>query len=248
MKFLFDDKHAPITQAIGFIKFPAKDVVKEYVDWMTPIQAGRINYISGEAAPVSLNVRHGSSGLLETLNTLLPLTGVEARRILFIQTASDWTAYFDNGWRGPDVFPPVSELCQRLRCNGVRATCVPNTISKKEGHYKGRYGATVFELYGPYPNPILNTVRSVFASFDTKWEFNASGTEQPYEEVEAYSAKKVRDRFTPDMLDRYLQAIGIRAFDPAFYESPGGHFLVEKVGPFAPGLKEYSLDEARAHY
>jgi hypothetical protein len=207
MNLLLNDKFAPMTSSIGFIQSSVKDVVDAYVKWMEPIQASRINYLSGEAAPVMLNVRHGYGSLPEMLGTLLPLTSVEHRRMLFIQTNSNWSAFIDNGRKGTDVFSVVSTLCEKLSCRGVRATCVPHTLSKQEGDNKGRYGATIFELYGARPSPILNIVRSIAVAHDGKWIFEASGKEQFFEEPEAYSAKKKKDRFTPEMLDRYLQAL-----------------------------------------
>ncbi len=41
------------------------------------------------------------------------------------------------------------------------------------------------------------------------WSFDALGPEQPYEEPERYRRRLIRDRFTREMLPRYLEALGI---------------------------------------
>lgn len=45
---------------------------------------------------------------------------------------------------------------------------------------------------------------------DNKWYFGNTGIIIPFEEIEKYKAKKIKDRFTPEMLNRYAQHLGIR--------------------------------------
>jgi hypothetical protein len=47
--------------------------------------------------------------------------------------------------------------------------------------------------------------------------FDAWGPEQPYEEPERYRRRLIRDRFTREMLLRYLEALGITPEDPDWY-------------------------------
>jgi len=54
-----------------------------------------------------------------------------------------------------------------------------------------------------------------------RWVFNASGEVQPFETVGANERRRIRDRFTSSMLDSYLNALGIDAFDPAANLPPG---------------------------
>jgi hypothetical protein len=242
MNLLLDDRYAPITSKLGFIKCPVKKVLEEYLSWDTPIQSSRM-------PPVSLSVRHGHGDLPEMLNLLLPLTNIERRRMLFIQTVGDWTAFFDNGWQGTDVFSTVSYLCRKLACQGVRADYIPHSLDGQYERKKGRYGATIFELYGFSQTHFLNIKRAVSAAYDgNKWKFSTTGVQQPFEDSNAYKAKAIKDRFTPEMLDSYLKALGIKAFDIEFYNSPEGYYLVEKVGPSALGMESFSLNDARAHY
>src|SRR4051812_24818741 len=126
MQLLLNDRFAPITSSIGFIQCPAKVATEAYVEWMKPIQAGRTDHVTGKSNPVSLRVEHGVKNLAEMLATLFPLTTVERRRMLFVQTTADWTAFFDNGLQGTDVFSAVSYLCQQIKCKGVKATQIPH--------------------------------------------------------------------------------------------------------------------------
>lgn len=63
-----------------------------------------------------------------------------------------------------------------------------------------------------------------------------------------YKTLKVRDRFTEEMLDQCFQYYGIQFFSKDFYNVQEPGILISKEGPSALGLKEYSLEEARANY
>ena len=75
-------------------------------------------------------------------------------------------------------------------------------------------------------------------------ELPATGTEQAFEEVDAYQARRVRDRFTSAMLERYCQALGIAVFDPSFYGPDA--VLVESTVPMAPDGMVMTLQQAQA--
>jgi hypothetical protein len=69
-------------------------------------------------------------------------------------------------------------------------------------------GSVQFEMLGPFKNDFLNYIRTVHASFDgSRWVFDAVGTPQDFEELDAYKAPRVRDRFTSEMLERYCKAL-----------------------------------------
>lgn len=237
MKELFDGAYSPITNEIGFIQCSAKKAVAAFVEWQTPIQAKR---------GVSLDVVHSNGEMAEALNMLLPLTSIERRRMLFIQLANEWTAFFDNGWRGTDVFSQVSYLCSKIGCRGVRVGFVPDLPEDQGGQKKVRYGATIFEMYASNTTDFMNIERSISSLNDGgKWTFSAAGAEQPFEDVGSYELKSKKDRFTPEMLERYVNALGIDAFNPSCYQSSGGFFLINKSGPSAHNMESYSLEDAR---
>jgi hypothetical protein len=50
-----------------------------------------------------------------------------------------------------------------------------------------------------------------------RWIFETDGEMQAFEEPENYQAKRIRDRFTIKMLERYCRALGIEPFEISFY-------------------------------
>jgi hypothetical protein len=64
----------------------------------------------------------------------------------------------------------------------------------------------------------LNYVRVVAATNDGgRWVVHANGVEQWFEESEWYGARRIRDRFTSEMLERYCRALDLELFDPDAY-------------------------------
>ncbi len=79
-----------------------------------------------------------------------------------------------------------------------------------------------------------------------RWVFDQFGEPFPFEKLEQYQARKVRDRFTFDMLKEYLRHLGLSPFEEDFYLPQGAPaWLVEKTGPFVPAQTEYTLAQAR---
>jgi hypothetical protein len=242
MRLLLDDQYAPITSEIGFLKCPAK-------------LAAEVHVSEARARPLlaankqDLLLSHGCANLPEMLNSLLPLTSVDSVRKIYVQTNSEWTAYFSNARQGADIVTPMSYLARTIGCLGIRAGHTPNSLNGANDTKKGRYGATTLEIYAPYKTDWINTLRAVQSLNDGgRWTFTSYGEVQPFEEAEAYKAKRTRDRFTPEMLDRYLIALGINAFDEQFYTSSEGYYKVEKIGQIWPNVEYFTLAEARVEF
>jgi len=126
-----------------------------------------------------------------------------------------------NGYRGTDEVSPVSQLALRCQTTAVGIHWKPEPI---------RVASIAFSLFGPVATDFSNHVRSVQLSRDgDKWHWVVTGTPQPYEALSRYEAPRVTDRFTPQLLNDYLVALGVNAFDETAY-GPGG-FLVESVRP-----------------
>jgi hypothetical protein len=239
---LLDDLYAPITSQIGFLECDAKIAADAFQTWQLPIQAAR---------GVGLATCEVTGDFPAKIARLLPLTSVEARRFVFLPTTSNWTAYFDNGWRGTDAFSTVSYLATTIGCRGIRAVSVPDTMTSSAKGDEGRFGATILEIYSADSSDcsFLNIRRSVAAINDGgRWRFDANGAVVDFEQLAHYEARRIRDRFTPEMLDDYLRAVGIHFFLREFYEPASPAYLISKTGPSAPGLKEYSLGEARGSF
>jgi len=240
MQLLLDDRLAPITKEIGFLEAECAVAVRTFTDWLEALQRDR---------GVSLTTRAVSGCLDEVLQTLLPLTSLDRRRFLFVPTASPWVAYFDNSYRGTDATGVMAYLARLIGCRGLRIVAVPNTIRGTGMAQTGRYGAVMLELYGPHDTDWLNYVRTIAAANDGgRWVFQQSGTPFPFEDIERYNARRVKDRFTFEMLQQYAQELGLAPFDESFYLPPSDNtaMLVEKQGPTVQNLREYTLaDVAR---
>jgi hypothetical protein len=140
----------------------------------------------------------------------------------------------------------MAYMARTIGCRGLRVVTVPHTLRKR----KGRYGAVMLEVYGPHRTAWINTVRAVSASNDGgHWVFDECGEPFPFEKLEQYQQRRVRDRFTFDMLKEYLHHLGLSAFDESFYLPEGAPaWLVELTGPVVPNHEEFTLAQARENF
>ncbi len=149
------------------------------------------------------------TGSLEDLIWRLQPVNLGNRELL-LRTQSSWTAYFSNGLFGADE-APVGQLARMLRCRAVFVVwwAVP------------RFEALRFQLLADHPTEFLNYERTVDLGHDDggQWAFSATGHIQPYEELEAYGARRKQDRFTASMLERYCRALDIHPFEEEFFHA-----------------------------
>jgi len=234
---LLEDRWAPVTSTMGFLELGAEQAAQAFATWHRGLALSLGCTI--EVLPVS--------GTLEqVLSSLLPLSGGETQRRLFIPTRSAWTAYVSNQWTGTDAASPMSYMARWLSIRCLRVVAVPHTLRKHGG---GRYGAVMLDVFGPaQPGKIHNYVRAIEAANDGgRWVFEQEGEPFPFEQVEKYQERRVRDRFTFEMLKDYLRHLGLSPFDEHFYLPPGTcAWLIQKTGPFTTLGREYTLEEARA--
>ncbi len=234
MKILLSDRLAPVTSRIGYLRLPLHDAAEGLAAWRR-----RLHH-RAEARPVR-------GTLLELVAHLEPLTGGSRARELLLATGSpDWTAYLDCSLAGTDADTAVGQLCLDLAGTGLTVTAVPHTVGTGLED-PGRYGAVRLSLYGPLRTGFLNQVRTVSVAHDgSRWRFDAKGTPQDFETPDAYTARKVCDRFTTGMLDQYCAALGVRPFDDTFYGPDA--VLVTSDAPTAPDGKILRLPEAQAWF
>jgi len=238
MKLLLDDRFAPITSEFGFIEKDAAAVAEWFREWDESNVRGR----------GVVNEKRSVTGSLEQLLQMLePLTTVERRRHLFVSTRGAWTAYFDNGCDGGDA-ARLAFFALELKVRAIRLVAVPDT-RRGVATVGGRFGGTIFELYGPeeIPGGFLNSQRSVSVANDGgRWRFDQHGPLLAFEDPAIFKARTIRDRFSFEHLARYLGQLGIDAFDASFYERTG--VLVERRGPHVPDMRECSLEAVRASW
>jgi hypothetical protein len=226
MKSVMQKWH-PVTNDYGLVRAPLSEVVAALSAWHSSFGT---NY-SRSLICVSLD---------SAFTSLLPLANSKMRK-LFIQTKSDWTACFQNGIQGSDPFPAMSFLAQKHEWLAMRICATQeNAVSP----------AVIWEVYASalMGGDSLSYRRSIAAVNDGgRWTFDSSGKPFEFEQLDAYTRKRVRDRFTKDMLDEYLGTFGIRAFDDDFFDVSSIHpaILLQQTtnGSSTP---EFSLEEVVA--
>jgi len=209
----------PLGQKVGFVELELAEAVEAYRAWTRGWRPPRPSFSQVEDAR-----------LVDQLPRLLPLEMPYTRRLL-VAHGQRWTAIFDNSRGGGDPYPAVAELTRIAGTRGVLAGHTP--------HEQYQYPATQLHLFGAEGDYVRTIDCGVFDS--GRWSFEARGTEQPFEELEAYSSQRVRDRFTRPMLLRYLSALGIDADTMSAY---GPALLIQ--ARFVRVSWRATLDEARA--
>ncbi len=185
---------APLTFTVGFLETSLQTFAGGLLQWTREHQQD-VESSAVEGLP------------LEVLRSLEPLTMLR-RRELLLATKSAWTVYFDNGTKGADPFGPISCLAERLGCRGLIVTNMPHTIRTQGGRETGMSGALQFELFAPEEREFLNHERSISVAYDGgKWRFDATGSVQPFEDLERYQAQEIRDRFTAVNTGRIVQRL-----------------------------------------
>lgn len=190
-------KWHPVTSDFGLIQAPLERLLAESEGWHQSIGT---TYLRTEV----------TSSLDDALTSLLPLAESKMRR-LFVATKSDWIACFQNGIQGSDPFPAMSYLARQMRVLAMRVCCTPEHET---------YPATAWEVYAPEAlggDTPLGYRRSIAAMDDGgRWIFEESGLRYPFEQVERYSVRRIRDRFTGEMLRDYLRHFGVELFTDEF--------------------------------
>src|SRR3954470_23676896 len=168
---VFGGQLQPLGNSLLFVELALDDAVAAYEEW------GR----HWSSPPILEPL--GRRPVLELLEMLLPLRGLDDRRLL-VAGKNGWTAVFDNSAKGGDPFP-ATQLTASGDARAVLATHVPRSQS--------RHPATQFHLFGPSGRPPLMYVRTVDAGiFDSgRWQFREDGPVQPYEEPEAYRSRLI---------------------------------------------------------
>lgn len=204
MNALFDNQLAPLTYCVGFLEMPYEALREKALAWM------RTNVPALEECALD-------QPFSQSLQQLQPVR-TPLNKILLLETRGPWVAYFDNSRNGSDPAGFIGHLSQQLHCRGLRVRWEPASAA---GDGPGTFSTSknlIFTLYAPEEREWLNIERSISLVNDYgSWSFKASGTVQPYEQTERYTARRLRDRFTPEMLAAYCAQVGVHPFDAEFY-------------------------------
>jgi len=237
MSSLLNDRFAPITSCMGLINGSLRDVNESFVQWQNDILAGY-----GQ----SVVVGHLECHLGDAFSRLQPLArGVRTRSLLL--ELGEWVAYFDNSHLGTDAAGVAAVMATRLLTTAIRLTVRSNKIKRGKGASKlGSYGATIFEVF----EGNLRSRRSIACANDGgRWVFEQHGAPFLFEDLAAYASKKVRERFPPYLLERYVHEFGVDPFsERAYYAKCDGSVhgeLVEIVGDLPKTITYVTLAAAR---
>lgn len=226
MNVVFGGGWWPLGWSIGFIEAPSASVVDAFTAWMRSLR--RRQRVASSSAPV-----------LDQIATLAPLEAPWTRE-LFVATRGQWTAHVSNSTDGGDSWPRVSYLAEQLGVRWVVACHVPQE--------QYAYPSTQIWFGGP-DGDALGFVRTVAAGiYDSGgWEFIADGPVQPWEEPENYRTRLVRERFTRELLLRYLERLGIHADDASFYRE-GVRFQERALWHWYRPPRRLGIAEVRRDY
>ncbi|HEX2663316.1 MAG TPA: hypothetical protein VHM93_10840 [Candidatus Acidoferrum sp.] len=228
---------APVTFRFGFIETPFSSPCDAFREWFRAVDAKHPN--------LRTEFTRITAPLATALLSLEPLTN-PSDCYLLVETKSNWTAVFANGLRVNDVATPTGYLPTVLNCRGLEVGYTPDLSKSKRKDSIRMWANILFALYGPTKTDWLNRIRHLHASNDVDgWTFDEGGELQPFEEAEAYKKRRIQDRLTFEMLERYCKALGIELNQDDFYGSKS--CSVRTTGQKQRGDLAMSIAEARSH-
>ncbi|MDP5225921.1 MULTISPECIES: hypothetical protein [Arthrobacter] len=235
MKTLANELYAPMTDEIGFIRAPLEHAADVLATWYHRLERqvtvtevnGRVHQWEASLAPFEM----GANG-----------------RVLLLETHSDWVALTNNAVGDSGAGVTAEMVAKYAGVEAAALSAVPHTLNspKLKGISEGRYGGCRFDYFAPNDQGEVVQIRGLQAVHGggSKWEFYSFGEVQPYEEPEAYENRRVRDRFTSDMLERYCQTLGIDVFNEDFYGPRG--LLVDYFVNDDPPTYSFTLEQVQA--
>lgn len=134
-----------------------------------------------------------------------------------------WSCVMTNGPGGTDLGVIPSYAVRELGCRVIRAASIEPV--------NDRYYATILEVYSEEAGDDPQRCRrALYAANDGgRWDFGNFGDQFEFEEVSAYARRRVRDRFTGDMLQRYLVELGVARRGFAAEDEFPGSYIVERA-------------------
>lgn len=212
---------AAFASTIWFVDAPLDAVAEAGIEWLGALGGRRFVPLDGARLP-------------DMLAALEPWAMPSWKQI-WVQTDSRWTAIFS---QGSDI-PTQPVLGRRLGCRSLRTHHAPRVI---------RHGRTV--SHGDcafWFDDGRGSSRTIQASFQSRWVWHLSGEPLPFESIEAYSARRIPDRFTLERLNTYCAALGIRRADPDFY-LPRALLVEQDISSWPRPPRQLSSLDWRAQY
>lgn len=160
-------------------------------DWLCSLDPAVFQERAAAAAP-----------LLGLVEATLPRAPFPERRFLCLGLGEGWTAILTNDRLGSDMGVLPARAAHQLGCRAIRALATsPGDV----------YPATILEVFGPDGDPERRQCRRVVSAANDggRWRFDEFGEPFGFEQVDRYAARRKRDRFTSEMLEQYLLALGV---------------------------------------
>ena len=215
---------SPVTQSIAFIEASFSELRQALIDRYVGInQRAELDWT------VTWDDLEGD--LATKMSGLLPLSSLPTRTMVSA-TTSRWCAVFGNeAFGGSDVNSAARPICRALKKVMV-------TVVLARDVRGGAPGSVQFQ-YHDYTGETTR-VRGIAAHKESRWEFEAYGEPLPFEELETYEEKQIKDRLTFEQVGRYCQALGIDVYNAAYYTGPA---VVVKTYP-PPATRFFDSFEA----
>lgn len=231
---LLDDKLFPLLKDMAFIHADRDTAAKAWLDFKGPL-------LRAHGVEFSSTVVRGS--LEQVVRQLEPLSMPTPERYLIVPCRNGWSLTLDNGAFGSDASSLLYGTVTRTRQRGVRL-CITAPFTKKTG--KRRILTVLWSIVEPGDGMTERITRSLAVQKEGSWHWDNAGEPLSFEETASYDAKRVSERFTPEMLVRYAKALGIDAYNEDFYltHNPGAILLQISHVPF-PNQKNHSLADVQ---
>jgi hypothetical protein len=210
--FLF--KYAPVTSGFSIVDVRMNEVVDHWVEWHRGIS---------EVYGFKMPVQYLDGPFAAMLDALVPL---DSRARLMAETRDGRIAIFANfsQFDGSSDSRYLARYFKRQRwsvtMSQVRKSEKINALPSTQFNWTD-FGTKV-------DGNGWHVGRSIAAHKESRWEWHEHGTPFPWEETEAYTAKRIKDRLTPEMVERYAKHMGIDLFDPDYYS---GRAVIVRIGP-----------------
>lgn len=174
---------------ISFYCASASTVLQEMLEW-----GGEIGKTYMVYAPLAQEW-YDFLGQYVTPNT----TGI------LVPTYGEWCAFIDNSRNAGMPFGKLDVVSERLKIRSASFTL--DNLCKCDDE-NDAYNSMFYYCDATRSETVTRSVSLQW--YGGHWEFDETGAPLPFEEVEAYTRKRMADRLTHDMLIRYGQALGIR--------------------------------------
>ena len=221
----FLKRYAPVTTSFSIVSASFDEVLDHWLAW---------HRRTWEPYGFNIPDQRFNQALDSKLDTLLPLDRM-AR--LITETRDGRIAIFANYRTGSDGSPDADYLADYYKRQRVRVVMVKDDIRGT-----GTIGSTQFDWIdcgAKIDHWMGHKFRSVAAHKEGRWEWHENGEPFPWEETETYKEKRIKDRLTPEMVERYCSQFGIDLFDPDYY---AGRAVLVRLKPPAragdPGFAE----------